>query len=149
MTAMPLQPFTAAETARLARIEAAGDAPESWAATVELAAAAMFECAMVRARRAAGGTGEGHSMWADAPEVTRWWYLDVADAGLAAALAAMHPADETLRAVTALADELDEDQERAYQRSAKSYLVDEFSDGQRHAYEDAATRLRAVLGGEL
>lgn len=43
-----------------------------------------------------------------------------------------------------LADELDADQERAYQRSVKGYRIDEFSDGQHHAYEDAADRIRKV-----
>ncbi len=43
MTAMPLQPFTAAETARLAAIEAAPHAPESHAATIERMAQAIHQ----------------------------------------------------------------------------------------------------------
>jgi hypothetical protein len=47
-----------------------------------------------------------------------------------------------------LAEELERDSERAYQRSCGAYR-DEFSDGQHHAYDLAATRVRDVLAAVL
>lgn len=70
--------------------------------------------------------------------------LDLARAALAARPTA---GTETLQRVRELVNDLEADAGRAYQRSCGAYR-DEGSDGQYRAYEDAADRLRAALGGK-
>ncbi len=89
MTAMPLQPFTAAETARLAAIEAAPDAPESHATTIERMARAICD-----------------SVWDDAPGINWPWNESGERARdfhrrLAAAAAAAYRAEHESEATTA------------------------------------------------
>ena len=72
-----------------------------------------------------------------------------ADAALIVALRNHTPAlIAAVQAVADLADELEADSERAYQRSCGAYR-DEFSDGQHHAYDSAADRLRAALAAAV
>lgn len=132
MTAMPLQPFTAAETAHLARIEAAEPVDAGQDARVETVARAIC---------AADEFVDGDNWtWDDAGENAHAEYRRMATA----ALAAMHPAEETLRErVEALAGELDEDGHRY------ATIPEPYAAGIGDARLGAAHRLRAVLGGEL
>lgn len=123
MTAMPLQPFTAAETAHLARIEAAEPVDAGQDARVETVARAIC---------AADEFVDGDNWtWDDAGENAHAEYRRMATA----ALAAMHPADETLR-------------ELLVWLAAEGYEVKaDDTDGPGLTPAEVLDRYRAVLGG--
>lgn len=129
MTAMPLQPFTAAETARLARIETAEPVDAGQDARIETVARALWEDdnpALVHVYNAE----QINDLWRSRPPGSRYERLAVA------ALAAMHPADETLRAQM-LDDVADEQDANANHVCDLPQIPREHAD-----------RLRAALGGE-